>query len=568
MTTSLNTLDINVNNIDFDNGIRATLVIDNQTINISIPKDEVDKLIGESNSSMTGVDKPTVVVDKIIGDSNADMTGVDKPTNEEIQEQRVPEEIQEQSVPEGTQEESNENNQKLSAIFENIIANEVLKYIKNNSTQIDKDNLKDDIEKLNKSLVDKTFIQRGGVPQFEEGDANSESETDSDDGTNSDSDDDSDDDNDVLGNDNKTTHEDMIAVAIYEIMKQTTSAEAVPASEDEIDSSGAETDAVIVAETEAVSETDAASEDEAADDTASDDETDAASEDEAADDTASDDETDAASEDEAADDTASDDETDVVPAAETEAAPASDDDDAASEDEIDYSGAETASEDVVEGTVNEEQNEPKEDILNTLINKYLELTDKNSDENQLIYYLSNGIRNKLHPDLVTYESNLEKFKKDVTDANDEILRLKNKGLKDSDGPVVKQLNKRKNAQDNFYRYLKNLKEKLSDIKSESLYIELVANFDDIVAYLDNLNSRINTDFKIVESIRETETAAASRKMSSGITRRTGAVTKGLSSLGTGFGRTVRSLPLSSFFTGGITKKKNDIKKRHTLKKRT
>ena len=532
MTTSLNTLDINVNNIDFDNGIRATLVIDNQTINISIPKDEVDKLIGESNSSMTGVDKPTVVVDKIIGDSNADMTGVDKPTNEEIQEQRVPEEIQEQSVPEGTQEESNENNQKLSAIFENIIANEVLKYIKNNSTQIDKDNLKDDIEKLNKSLVDKTFIQRGGVPQFEEGDANSESETDSDDGTNSDSDDDSDDDNDVLGNDNKTTHEDMIAVAIYEIMKQTTNAEAVPASEDEIDSSGAETDAVIVAETEAVSETDAASEDEAADDTAS------------------------------------DAETDVVPAAETEAAPASDDDDAASEDEIDYSGAETASEDVVEGTVNEEQNEPKEDILNTLINKYLELTDKNSDENQLIYYLSNGIRNKLHPDLVTYESNLEKFKKDVTDANDEILRLKNKGLKDSDGPVVKQLNKRKNAQDNFYRYLKNLKEKLSDIKSESLYIELVANFDDIVAYLDNLNSRINTDFKIVESIRETETAAASRKMSSGITRRTGAVTKGLSSLGTGFGRTVRSLPLSSFFTGGITKKKNDIKKRHTLKKRT
>ena len=148
MTTSLNTLDINVNNIDFDNGIRATLVIDNQTINISIPKDEVDKLIGESNSSMTSVDKPTVVVDKIIGDSNADMTGVDKPTNEEIQEQRVPEEIQEQSVPEGTQEESNENNQKLSAIFENIIANEVLKYIENNSTQIDKDNLKDDIEKL------------------------------------------------------------------------------------------------------------------------------------------------------------------------------------------------------------------------------------------------------------------------------------------------------------------------------------------------------------------------------------------------------------------------------------
>ena len=557
MTTSLNTLDINVNNIDFDNGIRATLVIDNQTINISIPKDEVDKLIGESNSSMTGVDKPTVVVDKIIGDSNADMTGVDKPTNEEIQEQRVPEEIQEQSVPEGTQEESNENNQKLSAIFENIIANEVLKYIKNNSTQIDKDNLKDDIEKLNKSLVDKTFIQRGGVPQFEEGDANSESETDSDDGTNSDSDDDSDDDNDVLGNDNKTTHEDMIAVAIYEIMKQTTSAEAVPASEDEIDSSGAETDA--------------ASEDEAADDTASDDETDAASEDEAADDTASDDETDVvpAAETEAVPASDDDDaETDVVPAAETEAAPASDDDDAASEDEIDYSGAETASEDVVEGTVNEEQNEPKEDILNTLINKYLELTDKNSDENQLIYYLSNGIRNKLHPDLVTYESNLEKFKKDVTDANDEILRLKNKGLKDSDGPVVKQLNKRKNAQDNFYRYLKNLKEKLSDIKSESLYIELVANFDDIVAYLDNLNSRINTDFKIVESIRETETAAASRKMSSGITRRTGAVTKGLSSLGTGFGRTVRSLPLSSFFTGGITKKKNDIKKRHTLKKRT
>ena len=42
---------INENNIDFNNGIRATLVIDNQTINISIPKDEVDKLLNDSDNA-------------------------------------------------------------------------------------------------------------------------------------------------------------------------------------------------------------------------------------------------------------------------------------------------------------------------------------------------------------------------------------------------------------------------------------------------------------------------------------------------------------------------------------
>ena len=248
--------------------------------------------------------------------------------------------------------------------------------------------------------------------------------------------------------------------------------------------------------------------------------------------------------------------------------------------EDDKEGSDNEEEEQEEGSDNEEEEEEEEEEgeedadapivdldkpvkrnLDTLIEHYLEVTDDSSDENTLITFLNKDIRDILYQNLEDYEENLASFKKDMEETNEKITKFTKKGLKDTDKPVVEQLNKRKEAQDKFYIYLKDLEEKISDIKKKSLYVKLVANFDDIILYLDNVHAKIENDRKLVESFRETQSAAASRKVSSGIRRSTGKVTEGISSVTTGIGRGVRSM----FRLGGTKKKRKSKNTKSTRK---